>query len=58
MTTHAQTREGYNRTERNRTEQNRTEQKRREEKKWEEDKLLFYVVVLIKIVTNERWRKR
>ena len=53
MTTHAQTREGYNRTERN-----RTEQKRREEKKWEEDKLLFYVVVLIKIVTNERWRKR
>ena len=40
------------------TEQNRTEQKRREEKKCEEDKLLFYVVVLIKIVTNERWRKR
>ena len=40
------------------TEQNRTVEKSREEKKWEEDKLLFYVVVLIKIVTNERWRKR
>ena len=44
--------------EQNRKEQNRTEQKSREEKKCEEDKLLFYVVVLIKIVTNERWRKR
>lgn len=45
---------GQERTERNRTEQNRRVEKSREEKKWEEDKLLFYVVVLIKIVTNER----